>query len=330
MVAAAAVCSSREVLPRSFSGASNDDIEEWILDFEQIGNANGWTDAIKAQKLGLLLTGSAKQWYRMTFTRPPYSWADASDRLREAFRPERPELHFYSKMIERKQELGEGTIQYIVAKSALIDKCNPEIEIRDRISMIMRGFLPNIIEKLYTKNIVTMHGLTCAAKLASEAHQIANQRPEAASMAADLIDSIMMAIPPSAPPEPLAKPPQGSTRFLSTDSRLRQGQERSQRRLNEDSRFRGQQKYNGEAQRPTQNFSRPNYRPGDRSNGNYQPSRRPSERPLQQMTRQVDAMRVETRTCFACGRPGHLQRFCKARQQANNYPKNGQPGAPRY
>lgn len=268
--ASAAVCNSREVLPRTFSGASNDDVEEWILDFEQIGNANGWTNAIKAQKLGLLLTGSAKQWYRMTFDKPPNSWAEAGDKLRNAFKPEKPELHFYSKMIERKQELGEGPIQYIVAKSALIDKCNPEIEIRDRISMIMRGFLPNIIEKLYSQNIGTMARLTSAAKLASEAHQIANRRPEAASMAAELIDSIMMAVPPSAPPAPLAKPPQGPTRFPSTDSRLQQGQERFQRRPNENSRLGGpQQRYTGAAQRPTQGFVQPNYRPGDRSNSNY-------------------------------------------------------------
>jgi len=53
------------VKPKAFGGSTTEDIVTWIQDYCYAADSNGWTEAMKIQKLSGFLTGPARDWYAL-------------------------------------------------------------------------------------------------------------------------------------------------------------------------------------------------------------------------------------------------------------------------
>src|SRR5688500_17648316 len=113
--------------PPKFDGTEKNDVDEWIANYVQVCNANGWNDAKKVELLACYLEGHAAQWYqsRRMAVGAPVTWVQWDGALTTEFRSSN--IHKLRTLEQNKMRLGESPEEYYYRTTKLCRQCNVEM-----------------------------------------------------------------------------------------------------------------------------------------------------------------------------------------------------------
>ena len=74
------------IFPSVFCGESHENVEDWLLEYAGVAEANAWDDATKRLKVPAFLKGTALRWYFNKKTNIT-NWATFQSRIKEEFQP---------------------------------------------------------------------------------------------------------------------------------------------------------------------------------------------------------------------------------------------------
>ena len=135
--APAGVLRRREERPPAFKGALNEDVDDWIEEFEQVAAYNQWTDAEKRRNVPFCLLETARNWYQ---ARPrALDWVQFTQKIIVGFRSVHFELSRRERLWSRMQGAEESALSYCYAMDHLCTKVNPQMHDSERIQLITQG-----------------------------------------------------------------------------------------------------------------------------------------------------------------------------------------------
>ena len=157
-----------EMIP-PYSGTENEDILNWLEQFENVAAASSWREKKKISKLRLLLRGPAQQWFKLYVLDggddAPKGFDEITELMKTHFLPTNYETRLREKLNNRKQRPFEPVTCYIFDKQALCRRVNPDMSVRDTIDYIYEGFTPEIQQAICAHDPETVEELLHKAKL---------------------------------------------------------------------------------------------------------------------------------------------------------------------
>lgn len=142
--------------PPTFSGATGQDIEDWLSSYERVGMYNRWDDTTKLANVVFYLEGLAKTWFEnheAEFT----TWSYFRDRLCELFgKPTVRKANAIRKLSTRYQRRGESYAAYIEDVIALCSRADPTMPEQEKIANIMKGIAEEAFQYLLLKDPATV------------------------------------------------------------------------------------------------------------------------------------------------------------------------------
>lgn len=101
----------------TFTGSSDEDIDEYLEMFEEIADSQGWADTKKLMELRLHLKGKALLWLRVQKTEDKKSYCTLKERLLQKFRTIGGATEsLFMAMLACKQQRGEDADSYVYQK----------------------------------------------------------------------------------------------------------------------------------------------------------------------------------------------------------------------
>jgi hypothetical protein len=112
------------IQPPLFAGKEEEDVTEWMVRYEKIGNYNRWVDAEKRAYVVHSLTGAAQKWssYKGKSGQLAMDWGTAAgppvviglkDQILQKFTPVNRDQFNKTRLRERKQGPEESTVEFI-------------------------------------------------------------------------------------------------------------------------------------------------------------------------------------------------------------------------
>ena len=152
----------RALAPSYYYGRRHDDPQTFIASFEQIAEANSWTEAMKLVQFPSYLRGFAQSWMlglqrqvRRGDTEAP-NWEELVRlflrQATEGIYDDSEEMQLHA----RKQREDESLLGYLYSKDAMCDRVNPEMEEEKRIAHIKKGLLSKYFKTVNLMPITTM------------------------------------------------------------------------------------------------------------------------------------------------------------------------------
>lgn len=133
----------------------NQDPKDWIIQYDVCSKANGWDDQKKLDNIPPLFQHSSKarQWYSYTYkNKPPTDYADFCQKLKESLSPSNEKYVTFTKMFERKQQIGEPPIEYFFAKMDLLEKYEyGTMDNLMKVDFLVDGLLPEFKRHVFGK-----------------------------------------------------------------------------------------------------------------------------------------------------------------------------------
>ena len=143
------------ISPRNFDGTG--DVDDWIAHFIYTSKCNNWEEQMQKRRIPVHLKGTAEMWYRdfaqlnedsLVSFEDSYSLAEIFNGLREAFRPKNYRSINQSALSCRLQAMDEPVAQYYYDMLRLCQKMNPRMDDMEKMTHIMRGLKPGMLEKV--------------------------------------------------------------------------------------------------------------------------------------------------------------------------------------
>ncbi len=134
--------------PPAFEGRPEDDVIEWLQEYEDTADYNHWTPAQKFRQVKWALKGFAKNWYRMLQPEPA-SFDAFADSIRAAFKHPAYESGIAAQLDARKQGLEESPVLYCYEKLNLCRKVDPNMAEGVKLQHLIRGMKPAMVERVY-------------------------------------------------------------------------------------------------------------------------------------------------------------------------------------
>lgn len=155
--------------PTTFNGETNESFADWLNDYNQIAESNGWSDTEKLNKVSLYLKGIAKVFYKGKFgNRLPNSWKEFTEVTQKHFGPV-DNITALDKMLSRQMVPGESVHSYIYEKLMLIKECwDNDADDEHTLNMIITGLLPELREKIKGKKFSKLDDLVAKLKAIGE------------------------------------------------------------------------------------------------------------------------------------------------------------------
>lgn len=180
--------------PNPFSGAVEEDVQEWLDNLAVIQGANGWTDEQLLKRYSVYLVGPAKSWFIASCTeKVPATWADAKTMMKAAFGSAKPDLTNYHRMSMRHMQPGEPLSAFFFDKLRLIKRYKESMEESEVIQHLVRALTPQLLERVYGKKYKTTAELFDGLKTMDEASTISTSRSEFNQIMAAQTDAAMAA-----------------------------------------------------------------------------------------------------------------------------------------
>ena len=130
------------------------DPKEWIVHYNVVSKANGWSDQKKLDNIPPLFqeAKNARDWFAVTFKNaPPTDYKTFCDKLIKSLAPSDEKYVAYTEMNKRKQQIAETAVDYYFAKLHLITKYNPSLETELQVNLLVDGLLPQYKQKVFGK-----------------------------------------------------------------------------------------------------------------------------------------------------------------------------------
>jgi hypothetical protein len=155
------------IKPRSFSGASGDDINSWFNHLDVVATSNGWNQEEKFRHAVASLTNAAEKFFHSNM-----QWINNFALLKTAmeknFGPANKTTTFFQQMDNMKQALGQPIMSYWTDKKYLLNRYDPNMSVDQQIHFIVRGLLPDIRKRLAGSKIISLDALLEKLKLYEE------------------------------------------------------------------------------------------------------------------------------------------------------------------
>ncbi|XP_077553533.1 uncharacterized protein LOC144168412 [Haemaphysalis longicornis] len=150
----AVICSGviREREPAMFTGADDQDVEDWLSAYERVSAHNKWDDAMKLNNVGFTLRGLAEKWY-LNHPEDRATWTAFKTNFSAVFdRPAVRKLRAEQCLRERAQKAGENFTSYIEDVVDLCRRVDPSMPEQDTIKHILKGIDEDAFQMLLAKN----------------------------------------------------------------------------------------------------------------------------------------------------------------------------------
>jgi len=134
--------------PISFSGTCNQDVVDWVAEFNLIFNASGLGDVDKAKYLPLYLEGTPMLWYKSLAADDRKSMADLQKALIEKFAPRNSADVSLRNLWQRMLLPGERMLDYVYSKLSLCRTVQGDMGIDQQIAWVKRGLPKCYLERL--------------------------------------------------------------------------------------------------------------------------------------------------------------------------------------
>lgn len=144
-------------LPPVFSGKPTEQLNDWLLGFENLSSASGWAETVKLKYFQISLGGTPLKWYTaFKVAHADANWETTKAEFLNVFsrlsQSEVPEVA----LLARKFELGKETVQdYVYEKIRLCHSVDVSMGESKMLKFVIQG-LPGYLQK----SLITMSGLT--------------------------------------------------------------------------------------------------------------------------------------------------------------------------
>lgn len=293
------------IAPRKFRGGVEENVEEYLTQFERVARANGWDDTKKKVILPCYLDGAALKWFENVEGTQgdgaEVTWAQIKEGMRETFQGIAWEEQVEYRLRMRMQEEAEPVEAYVQDVLNLCQKVNAHMDERSKIKYVLRGLKPSLLEKVMVMTNDTLANVMLNIRKVETARFMAGQR----------VDHIMTEPIRSPQAGAVATPSTQNAAFSSLESKLENLTSEFSKlgmRLLEQQKQRSQQYPLGDTSQPIRGGSAPRgssrgnsysgwYR--GRGRGGYREGGR---------GRTSDGRVI----CYKCNRPGHYAIACRS------------------
>lgn len=125
-----------------FSGGRDEDSHAFLGRFEQVAEANGWSEEVRLNQLQLNLSGSANAWFKSYHRHQGNpTWADAANELRKTF-PGKDHFTLETELMNKIQGPREDLNSYYWDMKNLCERVYKGCKDSDKVLRISRGMLP--------------------------------------------------------------------------------------------------------------------------------------------------------------------------------------------
>lgn len=315
-------CSTSERQPRTFSGQPDDDVEDWLKHYQRVSRSNRWSTTKQLENVVFFLVGTASLWFD-NHESALTTWDIFVDELKRCFGDSTAKVKQAEQTLSRRAQLpGETCTTYIEAVLKLCGIVSATMSDEDKVGHLLKGIAEDVYNFLITKeDLHTPSDLRkhCRAFEALKRRRILpkfgrlDNVPTIASVnlpSQDDISSIIRRVVKEELAQLQAVDTAGVCHQCAFDQRPHEPPVPRMRQSYFEPRPNYTDRFERRSERPLENQERRQaasrrFTPQPPSPGFYQPTRSTSP----------ETTRRDTRTCYNCGLPGHIARYCYRRQQ---------------
>jgi hypothetical protein len=141
-------------LPRIeyFSGSCNEDVTEWIANYETQAKLRKWDNELRLRKVGAYLKNTASDWHRYcveNLKNPIVDWDIFVELMKKTFLSDDASSCIKKKLKDRKQGLNEAVSNYILEKKILCMKLDSNMSDEEVIEYMYQGMQPEMCKMLH-------------------------------------------------------------------------------------------------------------------------------------------------------------------------------------
>lgn len=138
--------------PKVFSGADDEDVEDWFASYERVSAHNKWDDPAKLTHVIFYLAGVAQLWFHNHESDVP-TWSVFKTTFTEVFgRPAVRKLRAEQRLRARAQQTAETFTSYIEDVVDLCKRVNAAMPEAERIRHILKGIDDGAFQMLLARN----------------------------------------------------------------------------------------------------------------------------------------------------------------------------------
>lgn len=138
--------------PSVFWGKDDEDAVDWLRRFDYCAKFNFWDDVEKVAVFPMFLAGTAESWYS-TLLSIPNTWPELSQEFLSAFKPRDYKSIIAYKIKERKQEIGESSVDFYHHMVSLCRKFDPEMDDETIVGHLFAGLDRELLREVYPRVI---------------------------------------------------------------------------------------------------------------------------------------------------------------------------------
>lgn len=303
--------------PPIFSGASSQDIEDWLSSYERVSTYNRWDDTTKLTNAAFYLEDLARTWFE-NHEAEFATWSGFRDRVRELFgKPTVRKANATHKLSTRYQRPGESYPAYIEDVLALCNRSDPNMSEQDKISNITKGIAEEAFQYLLLKDPSSVAEVIDACRTLQEKRNTRLLQASSSSFSFsapdfDVLRSMIRELVREELSNTALRSPAAANEMRMRDSESTRAiqavvQEEVATALRSDPFPPPRQSYADVLRMPAPISPPPSVV--------LPPPPVPSLAPIYPRPADGSFRRREPRTCFYCGIQGHIARYCRRRQQ---------------
>jgi Zinc knuckle len=133
---------ARDEKPPTFRGATGEDVDAWIEEYEQVANFNRWPDAEKRSSVVLYLQKTAKDWYHSRVRSA--QWPEFRAQIIAGFRSPNYQAELRRQLRTRIQQDGESALSFCYSVDRLCTKVDTEMLDAERMQYMVDGLNPEM------------------------------------------------------------------------------------------------------------------------------------------------------------------------------------------
>lgn len=135
------------VVPPTFSGRPEEDVESFLGRFDRAAEANRWTATTKAVQLPCYLRANAADWYERQ-VREFATYSDLVTALRVTFKDIAGPERSYAALLNREQDIGESPLSYLQEVLRLCHRAAPDMSEAEKVRHVLRGLQSDVYERV--------------------------------------------------------------------------------------------------------------------------------------------------------------------------------------